>query len=537
VRKLVLITAAASTTLAGAGVAAWAGTTSSAPNRPAETVAAAAGSIAWSPCPDNDKWQGAALKGLECGTIKVPLDYAHPNGTKISVAVSRAKATDTKHYAGIILLNRGGPGGRGRDLPQRFINPANGLPKAVSARYDWIGFDPRGVQATDPSMICDPSYAWPGHARADYVPANKAQEEAWKRKAKKYAADCGRKYGKYLPFINTKSVARDMDSIRAALGQKKTSYFGYSYGTYLGQVYASMFPTHVRRIVIDSVVNAKRAWYDTQLDQNAAFEVRMKIFFRWIAKYDSVYHLGKTEKAVEKNYYKGRAKVKKAPLNGQLGPSEWDDFFVGTDGYRDYTWLAHAQELSDFVVKNDPKGLLSEFGPPDDAGQNGNAIYLATQCRDAAWPRNWAKWHKDYTRQYKQGLRSLTWNNAWFNAPCAYWPVKGGPAPKVGAGKKLSSMLILQATLDAATPRPGAFAAHKAFPTSRLVEELGGVNHTIAFTPNKNACINALTAKYLDTGALPKSKKGVDATCKASPLPDPTTQAVFAQPSRPRALA
>ncbi|WP_307796517.1 alpha/beta hydrolase [Actinomadura barringtoniae] len=524
-RRLVLITAAVSLGLTGTAAAAprsapAAPSASSAPSG-AES-AAAVGRIAWAPCPDGDKWQGSALKGLECGTLQVPLDYRKPNGKKLKLALTRSKATDTAHYQGIVLLNRGGPGGAGRDLPLRFTNPARGLPREVSAKYDWIGFDPRGVQASEPSLICDPSYQWPGHARADFVPRDKAEENAWLRKAKKFATDCGRRYKGVLQHIKTENVARDMDAIRKALGQRKTSYFGYSYGTFLGQVYASMFPTHVRRIVLDSVVNPARFWYGTQLDQNVAVDKNMKRFFAWMAKYDSLYHLGKNAKAVERKYYQGRAKAKRTPINGQIGPSEWDDFFANSDGYRNYTWIDHAKAISDYVVKNDPAALLKLWAPLDDAGQNFFSVYSAVQCRDAAWPKNWKTWHRDFAGQQKRGIRAFTWYNAWFNAQCAFWPTQQGPKPKIGVGKKLDSMLLLGATYDGATPFPGAVEAHRRFPTSRLLHEVGGMNHGISISPNADACANAYVARYFDTGALPKSRKGVDATCKASPLPDPT---------------
>ncbi|MFP3969496.1 alpha/beta hydrolase [Actinomadura fulvescens] len=525
-RKLVLITAAVSVGLTGTAVAATTGSSPAAPSRQAEQVSA--GRIAWTPCPENDRWQGAALKGLECGTLSVPLDYRRPRGKKLKVALTRARATDTKNYQGIVLLNRGGPGGAGRDLPLRFTNPARGLPKEVSAKYDWIGFDPRGVQATEPSIVCDPSFQWPGKARADFVPASQRDERAWLRKARKYAADCGRKYGGYLPHIKTENVARDMDEIRKALGQKKTSYFGYSYGTFLGQVYASMFPRHLRRIVLDSVVNPARFWYGTQLDQNVAVDKNMKRFFAWIAKYDSIYHLGTTQRAVERKYYQGRAKAKAKPINGLIGPSEWDDFFANSDGYRNYTWVAHAKAISDYVVKNDPKALLELWGPLDEAGQNFFAVYSAVQCRDAAWPKNWKTWRKDFGGQHKRGIRAFTWYNAWFNAQCIFWPTQQGPKPKIGATKGLAGMLMLQSTHDGATPFPGAVEAHRRFPASRLVHEVGGMNHGISISPNNNACINAIVARYLNDGTLPASRRGVDATCRPNPHPDPTKPAAAA---------
>lgn len=517
-KKLIVITAATGLGLIGTAVALPAGAA-------ATPAAAPAPSIAWAPCPDNDPWQGAGLKGLECATLQVPLDYRRPAGRKIKLALSRAKHTDAQHYQGVVLLNRGGPGGRGRDLPTRFATGSQGLPTSIGAQYDWIGWDPRGVQASEPSVICDPSFQWPGHARPDYVPANRAEENAWKAKARRYAADCGRKYGAYLPFLGTRDSVADMESIRRALGQDKVNYFGYSYGTYLGQVYATTHPRRVRRMVLDSVVRASGAWYDDNLDQDIAFEKRMKIFFRWIARYDSVYHLGTTGAAVEKKYYKARARVKAHPLQGNLGPSEWDDFFVSSDGYRNYSWVAHAKAFSDFYLRNDPTALLNEFGPADDAAQNLFAMYTSTQCRDAAWPRNWAKWHRDNWRLYRAGNRALTWSNVWFNAACAYWPTKEGPAARVGSGKNGPNILLVQGTNDAATPYAGAVETHKLFKNSRFIVELGGNNHGVSLSLNANACLNFLVSSYLKSGTRPASRNGIDATCKANPDPVPDVPA------------
>ncbi|MEU5878279.1 alpha/beta hydrolase [Spirillospora sp. NPDC047279] len=526
-RKLVVITAAAAGfALAGTAVAATADT--GAAGSEATQVAASASRIAWQACPDEDPVLGGLLKGLECGSLQVPLDYSRPGGKKIKLALTRAKATDTGNYQGIVLLNRGGPGGYGRDLPTRFATGSNGLPTAIGAQYDWIGFDPRGVAGSEPQLSCDPSYLYPGKARADYVPRTAAEERAWLARARTYAADCGRKYGDTLKHVNTKNVARDMDAIRAALGQKQANYFGYSYGTYLGSVYASMFPDRVRRMVLDSVVRPSGAWYQANLDQNVAFEKRAQIFFAWVAKYDSVYHLGTTARAVEANYYKGRAKVAKAPVDGKIGPSEYDDIFLPS-GYRNYFWIDHATVIADWVLRDDPQGLRDNFAEPAELDQNSYAIYLAVEARDAPWPRNWARWHADHSRQYAQGARFLTWGNAWYNAPAAFWAVPGAQPQKVGA--KAPKVLLMQPENDAATPTPGAYEVHRLFPSSRLVLERGGNNHGTSLTPNANQCMNDWVSKYLANGALPASRKGEDATCKANPAPDPTAVSTKSAPT------
>ncbi|GAA0340092.1 hypothetical protein GCM10010151_32120 [Actinoallomurus spadix] len=142
-----MVTAAVGLALTGAGPAGAAGRTAAPTHAPAgaagrapapagESAQAVAAGIAWTPCPDNDPIEGTRLQGLECGTLKVPLDHAHPHGRQITLALTRAKATDIQHYQGVVLLNRGGPGGHGRDLPTRFAKGTYGLPTSVGATYD-----------------------------------------------------------------------------------------------------------------------------------------------------------------------------------------------------------------------------------------------------------------------------------------------------------------------------------------------------------------------------------------------------------------
>jgi pimeloyl-ACP methyl ester carboxylesterase len=513
VKRLAVITAA-SLGLLGAVVATPAGAA-------AAPVKAPAGTVEWTPCPPGDPILGGLLQGLECGTLSVPLDHRDPRGRQIRLALTRARHTSPdSRYQGIVLLNRGGPGGFGRDLPTRFAKGTFGLPAQIGGEYDWIGFDPRGVAASEPAIACDPSYLYPGKARAGYVPAGRAEEDAWRAKARAYTADCGAKYASVLPYINTESVSRDMDRIRTALGAGQINYFGYSYGTYLGSVYASMFPDRVRRMVLDSVVRPSGVWYEDNLDQNKAFEKRAGIFFSWIAGHDDVYHLGTTAGAVEGNYYKGMAKVDKNPVDGMIGPAEYNDIFV-PDGYRDYTWADHAHVLADYVLRDDPQGLRDNVGEPAWLDQNSYAVYLAVQCRDTSWPRDWDQWHADHSGQYRKGYRFLTWNNAWYNAPCATWPVAGGRPVKVGSGENGPRILLVQPENDAATPYAGALEAHRRFPSSRLIVEAGGNNHGASLSANRNACLNALVSAYLRDGSRPASRPGPDASCAANPAPDP----------------
>ncbi|MBO2446819.1 alpha/beta fold hydrolase [Actinomadura barringtoniae] len=509
-KRLVLITAAVATAFGGTAVAV-AANTGGASN---DVSPVAAKGIAWKNC------TGSLAGKAECAQIQLPVDYSKPKGKKISIAVSRVKATDKKHYQGVLFVNPGGPGGSGLAYSAGLSRWLGGVGHAATAaKYDIIGFDPRGVGDSKPALSCDPNFQNP--IRPDYVPHSVKEENAWRAKSAKYTAACKKKFGWLLPHMRTTDAAKDVDHIRAALGQKKISWYGFSYGTYFGATYATLFPNHVRRMVLDGNVNPKTVWYDAQLEQDKAFERNIKFWFKWTAKYDSLYHLGKTQKAVEANYYKARNAAKKAPIGGKIGPDELDDIVLNA-GYNTGYYIPYAQALSAWVTKKDPAALLENLNPGGD--DNGFAVYNAVQGADAKWPRNWKKWHNDAAKLYKQGYRFNTWSNVWFNAPVATWPVKGGPALKLQGKKGLPGILMVQGTLDAATPVAGGFNLHKVLPTSRLVVELGGKTH--ANTLNGNKCLDDKVAAYLDTGWLPKSKPGADATCKADPsLNDPNPNA------------
>ncbi|WP_245623064.1 alpha/beta hydrolase [Spirillospora albida] len=509
-------TAAALVTLSGAAVAVSAVPSAAAPlaARPAPSPGTASGGLVWRPCPADDPVEGGDLAGQQCAKLRVPLDHARPEGQKITIALTRVRHT-ARRSQGVVLLNRGGPGSHGRDLAG-VVSAA--LPARVAAAYDWIGFDPRGVGASTPALVCDRSFQDPGRPRADTVPANRAQERAWLARVRAFAADCGRRYGEYLPHMGTADWARDVDAIRRALGEEKINFFAYSYGTYLGAVYATMFPGRVRRMVLDSVVRPSGVWYESNLDQNVAFEERIRAYFRWIARHHDRFHLGRTRREVTKTYRRVRAELAREPIRGRIGPSELDDVFLD-DGYGDLTWAEHAAALSARVVRGDSAPLEAAWEPPTWLEQNNYTVYAAVECRDAPWPRRWAPWHADSVRLHELGYRFLTWGNTWYNAPCAFWPVKGGPPPEVRGAASLPPILLVQATHDAATPYPGAIETHRLFPTSRLVVQENGGNHGVAL--GGDACVDAAVAGYLRDGALPPDRPGADTTCQAPGPPDP----------------
>jgi pimeloyl-ACP methyl ester carboxylesterase len=483
----------------------------------------ATGSVDWVPCAGGDPVLGDMLDGLECGTVQVPLDYDAPEGRQISLALTRAKHTvPDSEYKGVVILNRGQwPGGIGRDLPTRYAQGTTGLAQDVGAAYDWIGFDPRGVGASEPAVVCDVDYIDPGHAQPDPVPGTRAAEQEWVNRARAYADSCGAEYGDVLRHLSTEDAARDLDRMRIALGQEKITYFGTDWGTYLGSVYATLFPQRVKRMVLDSVVRPSTVGYRNSLSKNELFERNANIFFAWVAKYDSVYGLGTTANKVKANYYKGRDALKTAPLDGKIGPMEWADIFEPVV-YRSWTWLSRAEVLSDWVVRKDPASLRAAFSPPGFPHQNRHAMTNAVNCLDGPWPRDWNRWSKDHWRQYNAGDRILTWPNAWYNAPCAFWPQPARNKP-FAVGNNHVSVLLVQPQFDTAHGTLGAVETHKLFPNSRLVLERGGHNVGAALSANNNTCLNKYVGDFFRDGTRPASKKGIDAVCQASADPVPAS--------------
>jgi len=459
-----------------------------------------------------------ATEGVpDCTMLSVPLNYADPGGRHISLALDMVPATaPASQQQGVLLVNPGGPGGDGLPLAAEV---AQGLSPSVVADYDIVGFDPRGVGSSVPALSCDPSFF--SGVRPNYIPANPAAEQVLINRAKMYAGDCEQKFGWLLPYMTTEDVARDLDSIRAAFGVAKVNYYAFSYGTYIGEVYATLFPSRIRRMVLDSTVDPTGVWYTDNIDQDYAFQGRIEAFFAWVAKYDGIYHLGDTAAQVQAAWYKARNQLLAHPVDGMIGADEFDDTFL-EGGYLDELWPALAQALSSYLNSGQTAGLIAQYQGDGTQNENEFAVYNAVQCSDVNWPRSFTYWTADTEMVYKQAPFQA-WDNAWFNASCAFWPVRGPAKPLQIEGAGLPGILMLQGTLDPATPYAGAQDAHKLLPSARMVVVEGGGNHGQSLEQPSNSCVQGYLNAYLATGALPEAAGPVNATCPAVPDPTPGT--------------
>jgi pimeloyl-ACP methyl ester carboxylesterase len=209
----------------------------------AGTAHASAGKIGWGKCHGQ----------FQCGTLQVPLDYSKPNGATISLAVVRLPATDRAHRIGSLFLNPGGPGGSGVDFTI-FAGPDLYTPE-VRARFDLVGFDPRGIARSTALRCFGSDKQWGPAFQNVAFPLTSDELQAWIA-ADRYLVDaCDRRGGSIADHMATADVARDMDRLRAAVGDAQLTYAGVSYGSYLGVTYANLFPNRVRAVVVDGVLD------------------------------------------------------------------------------------------------------------------------------------------------------------------------------------------------------------------------------------------------------------------------------------------
>ncbi|QNS03575.1 alpha/beta hydrolase [Streptomyces xanthii] len=478
---------------------------------------AAAAGIRFGACPAEESLPEA----LTCGTVTVPLDYADPDGKKIKLTVSRVKATGKaggKKVArqGSFVFNPGGPGGNGMYFPLAGMMPEW---KRIGAAYDLVGYAPRGVGRSAPLSCRDPKQLGKGPTLAPTHPSESYKKERIAR-AKSYARGCAER-NPDLEHFTTLNNARDLDVLRAALGEQRLTYMGASYGTYIGAVYATLFPSHVRRMVFDSAVDPSpgRVWYRNNMAQSAAFERRWADFRTWVAEHDDTYGLGRTAEAVRRSYEEVRAQLAHTPAGKKVGPGELQSAFLQAGYYDDY-WPIRALALSEYRAGN-PEPLIGQAAPvasPVAAKENENAgaVYTAVECNDAPWPEDFRVWDRDNTRLARVAPFE-TWDNVWTNLPCAYWSgPRQQPLDVRTLPGALPPTLILAAERDAATPYAGAKEMHRRIAGSVLVTERDAGTHGVGGGPN--ACVNGHLDAYVLDGRLPERRS---ASCAAHAAPTP----------------
>ncbi|WP_411158503.1 alpha/beta hydrolase [Streptomyces sp. CBMA291] len=472
------------------------------------------------------RWQRCDPQGpasFQCATVKVPLDYSRPNGKTLDIAISRVKATSPRDRRGVLLLNPGGPGGPGLDMP---LWMAPELPADVKKRYDLIGFDPRGVGQSSPvscGLTADEA-DW----ERPYKAATFTKDVAW---ARTVARKCQAKNGAVLPHITTRNTARDLDVIRAVLGEKKISYLGYSYGTYLGTVYTQMFPQRTDRFVLDSAVDPARIWRGMIQVWAEGTEPAFTRWTQWTAARHTTYGLGETPDAVRKTFWDLVAQADRKPIDLEGTLLTGDDIRTARPIFFDVAYAADMiSELKKAAAGKPtpaPRGAapsrLSEAFVREVPQDNMDAAFWAVVCSDTrAWPRDPEQYRRDAIRD--KAKYPLYGDFASNIKPCAFWPKGAEPATRVSNDTKA---LILQNEWDSQTPLVSGQGLRRVMKGARMVTVLGGQGHGIY---GSKSCADKTATAYLTTGRLPAT----DTTCVATP--NPAANSSRTEPTAPRTL-
>ncbi|HWO63348.1 MAG TPA: alpha/beta fold hydrolase [Umezawaea sp.] len=468
-----------------------------------------------------DPWQGQ-WGLMECATVVVPLNYRKPGDGSLGIGISRIRASDPALRKGVVLFNPGGPGGGGLPMPLSLRG------SELAKHYDVIGFDPRGVGRSS-ALWCEripdtrPRSSRPTDEEfAAYTAYARAHEDA-----------CQRAGGGIRPFINTANTARDMDVIRAALGEAKINYVGYSYGTYLGAVYGSLFPKRLNRSVLDSSIHPDWLWREQFKQQSVAARYNVEQWATWVGQRDDTYHLSRTRDEVlaTTEAVAARLATRSVPFTRErpeTWPSYWPRSFDRTVLDRFLAMATQPRSIWDITAEvvvevrraaeegtavsadtSTAVGLLHEQG----IAKVDSGVYDTVTC-EADWPTDLTAYQEDmrlfrerypYTDGNGSGVIGAAPTNCTFRS---FTPPEQ-PVPLKRAGYPTG--VVIQADGDPATQYDGGPAM-----AARLGDQLISVRDSGKHGHyGSNPCVTAEVDDYLINGVLPPSRS----ECADEPRP------------------
>ncbi|TDC09754.1 alpha/beta hydrolase [Actinomadura bangladeshensis] len=439
-----------------------------------------------------------------CATLRVPLDYARPSGATIGIALIRVPATDRRHRIGSLLFNFGGPGGAGVDA----LAQVAGEYAALRTRYDLIGFDPRGVGRST-AVRCVDGRRMDVLAAMDDSPDTPAEETALTDARAGYARSCSARSGGLLPHVGTVNAARDMEMIRIALGDGRLRYFGVSYGTRLGGVYAHQFPGSVGRAVLDGAVDTRIGGADLALQQAAAFQRALGDFAAACARLGrKTCPLGTDRASVTASVGRILAGLDRRPLATSSGRELTQS--LGTTGvaaalYSRDAWPYLAQGLVDAVKRRNGSLLLmladAQNGRAEDGTySNLSAANTAITCADTT-DRYTAADVRRLLPKFRGASPVFGASMAWSLLQCTGWPARGDGAAREVSAPSAAPILVVGNTGDPATPYAWAPALVRELGGRAVLLTLRGEGHGAYDTGDP--CVREAVDAYLLHGRLP----------------------------------
>jgi pimeloyl-ACP methyl ester carboxylesterase len=450
--------------------------------------------LAWSKCGPN-----------QCAKLTVPLDYSHPDGDTVKLHVLRVPAKNPSRRIGSLLVNPGGPGASA----EGYAAAADVIvTKPVRAAYDIVGFDPRGVGLSSP-IRCLSDRELDSFLGGDPTPDNKPEEQQLADAAKAFGDKCKANVGPLLGHVSTIEAAKDMDVLRAALGETKLDYLGKSYGTLIGATYADLFPTKVGKMVLDGVLAPNLTTSQVNEGQAVGFETATRAYVQSCVNQGNC-PLGDSldsGMARLRDFLKALdatpLPVVDDPYVKQLTEG-WGSLGIAEPMYNQARW----NELTDalraaFVGKGDPLMKLAN----DYAHRTGRGTYYdnlmqaiyPVNCLDRPDSKDLAHYESD-ARLFSVNAPTFGPLMAWGSIPCGFWSVPANNAPKKIAAAGSGPIVVVGTTRDPATPYKWAQALASGLESGHLIT-FNGDGHT-AYT-RSNACVDDAVDAYLLKGRVP----------------------------------
>ncbi|MBZ6132916.1 alpha/beta hydrolase [Streptomyces olivaceus] len=458
-------------------------------------------------------WRDCGVPGFQCATMKAPLDYAKPTDGDVRLAVARKKATGPGKRLGSLLVNPGGPGGSAIGYLQQYAGI--GYPEKVRAQYDMVAVDPRGVARSEP-VECLDGREMDAFTRTDATPDDERETDELVDAYKDFAEGCGKDAPKLLRHVSTVEAARDMDVLRAVLGDEKLNYVGASYGTFLGATYAGLFPERAGRLVLDGAMDPSLPARRLNLEQTQGFETAFQSFAKDCAGRSDCPLGGKgtTPDQAGRNLTSFFDDLDAKPLPAGDADGRRLTESLATTGviaamYDEAAWQQLREALTSAMKKKDGAGLLvlsDSYYEREADGSYSNLMFAnaAVNCLDLPAAFSSPDQVREALPEFEKASPVFGEGLAWASLNCTYWPVQPTGEPHRIKAAGATPIVVVGTTRDPATPYRWAEALADQLSSGRLLTYEGD-GHTAY--GRGSTCIDSAIDTYLLTGTAPKDGK------------------------------
>ncbi len=428
-------------------------------------------------------------EGIDEGVVEVPLDYDDPSAGTTALYLVRHRATNSDARIGSMLINPGGPGVPGSEYG---YYAAQLFSTSIVERFDIIGWDPRGTGSSSPAIDCIDDYDR-YYASSDITPDDEAERQQIVDLAEELQSGCVQRTGDAIQYVGTNNSARDIDAIRRALGEDQITYFGFSYGSELGAVWATLFPDTVRAAVLDGAIDPTAGMVEASLQQSKGFEQSLATFLaRCSADSSCEFHNGGNAEAafdalmLELDESPAPTEAGRPPLNRQAALNG-----VGQAMYSDQLWPELEQALA-LAQGGDGRGMLAlhdSYFQRDSDGTWPNMIeaFQTISCMDEATRFTVAEEDAQVAQFNEAAPRFAPGTTGSYF--CTFYPESSDPRIAItGAGA--GPIVVIGVTGDSATPLEG---------TRKMADELDeGVLLVVDAEQHTGYGVNGCTFDVID---------------------------------------